>query len=264
MHNRVETIDEVAERLRGLCPTLRFTVAHGAAGGGRARDADDGVPARRRRRAGVHVDHRIGHRHPGREHADRRTCGPLRAQPSSTRSADASGVSRERAYAYLLYDAAGALTPQAAQRLAALSDFTELGSGFQRRDARPRAARRGQPARRRAVGARRRARLRALHADARRGARRSTGAGRGCRRARMGARARRHRRRRLRAGGLRRLRAGQDRPHRRVAGAREVAEIEELPRGAGRPLRARRPSRSSTCSRSSAPASSSAPRGCAA
>ena len=37
MHNRVETIDEVAERLRGLCPTLRFTVAHGAARGGRAR-----------------------------------------------------------------------------------------------------------------------------------------------------------------------------------------------------------------------------------
>jgi len=41
------------------------------------------------------------------------------------------GRSRERAYAYMLYDAAAALTSQAAQRLAALSDFTELGSGFQ-------------------------------------------------------------------------------------------------------------------------------------
>src|SRR6202142_3785216 len=29
LHNRVETIDEVAERLRGLCPKLRFAVAHG-------------------------------------------------------------------------------------------------------------------------------------------------------------------------------------------------------------------------------------------
>jgi len=41
------------------------------------------------------------------------------------------GRSRERAYAYLLYDSAAGLTPDGAQRLAALSDFTELGAGFQ-------------------------------------------------------------------------------------------------------------------------------------
>jgi transcription-repair coupling factor (superfamily II helicase) len=41
------------------------------------------------------------------------------------------GRSRERAYAYLLFDSVAALTPTAAQRLAALSDFTELGAGFQ-------------------------------------------------------------------------------------------------------------------------------------
>jgi transcription-repair coupling factor (superfamily II helicase) len=40
------------------------------------------------------------------------------------------GRSRERAYGYLLYDSAAALSPQAAQRLAALSDYTELGAGF--------------------------------------------------------------------------------------------------------------------------------------
>jgi transcription-repair coupling factor (superfamily II helicase) len=40
------------------------------------------------------------------------------------------GRSRERAYAYLMYDSAAALTPDAAQRLAALSDYTELGAGF--------------------------------------------------------------------------------------------------------------------------------------
>ena len=40
------------------------------------------------------------------------------------------GRSRERAYAYLLYDSAAALTLEAAQRLAALSDYTELGAGF--------------------------------------------------------------------------------------------------------------------------------------
>ena len=40
------------------------------------------------------------------------------------------GRSRERAYAYMLYDSAAALTPEAAQRLSALSDHTELGAGF--------------------------------------------------------------------------------------------------------------------------------------
>src|SRR5205807_6588925 len=29
LHNRVETIEETAERLRALCPSLKFEVAHG-------------------------------------------------------------------------------------------------------------------------------------------------------------------------------------------------------------------------------------------
>jgi transcription-repair coupling factor (superfamily II helicase) len=40
------------------------------------------------------------------------------------------GRSHERAYAYLLYPSAAALTPEAADRLSALSDYTELGAGF--------------------------------------------------------------------------------------------------------------------------------------
>jgi transcription-repair coupling factor (superfamily II helicase) len=40
------------------------------------------------------------------------------------------GRARERGYAYLLYPSAAALTPDAAQRLSALSDYTELGAGF--------------------------------------------------------------------------------------------------------------------------------------
>jgi transcription-repair coupling factor (superfamily II helicase) len=40
------------------------------------------------------------------------------------------GRSRERAYAYLLYPSAAALTVEAADRLSALSDYTELGAGF--------------------------------------------------------------------------------------------------------------------------------------
>jgi len=40
------------------------------------------------------------------------------------------GRSRERAYAYLHYPSAQALQPEASSRLATLSDYTELGSGF--------------------------------------------------------------------------------------------------------------------------------------
>ena len=40
------------------------------------------------------------------------------------------GRSRERAYAYLLYPAHAALTEEAMKRLSALSDYTELGAGF--------------------------------------------------------------------------------------------------------------------------------------
>jgi transcription-repair coupling factor (superfamily II helicase) len=40
------------------------------------------------------------------------------------------GRSSERAYAYLLYPSAAALSEDASRRLATLSDYTELGSGF--------------------------------------------------------------------------------------------------------------------------------------
>jgi transcription-repair coupling factor (superfamily II helicase) len=40
------------------------------------------------------------------------------------------GRSRDRAYAYLLYPSHAALTEEASKRLATLSDYTELGSGF--------------------------------------------------------------------------------------------------------------------------------------
>ena len=43
-----------------------------------ARGADDRVPARRGRRARLDVDHRVRHRHPAGQHADRRALGHLR------------------------------------------------------------------------------------------------------------------------------------------------------------------------------------------
>ena len=129
LHNRVETIEETAERLRAMCPGVRFAVAHGQMGEGELEE--------------VMMDYLRGG-------ADVLVCTSIiesgidipQANTLIVEHADAFGLaqlyqirgrvgrSRERAYAYLLYDSAAALTPEAAQRLSALSDYTELGAGF--------------------------------------------------------------------------------------------------------------------------------------
>jgi transcription-repair coupling factor (superfamily II helicase) len=129
MHNRVESIDETAERLRALCPGVRFAVAHGQMAEGELEE--------------VMMDYLRGG-------ADVLVCTSIiesgidipQANTLIVEHADSFGLaqlyqirgrvgrSRERAYAYLLYDSAAALTPEAAQRLSALSDYTELGAGF--------------------------------------------------------------------------------------------------------------------------------------
>ncbi len=129
LHNRVESIDETAERLRGLCPGMRFIVAHG--------QMEDKVLEERmltflRGEADVLVSTSIIE-------------SGIDIPQANTLIVDRSdifglsqlyqirgrvGRSRERAYAYLLYPSAAALTHEAAQRLAALSDYTELGAGF--------------------------------------------------------------------------------------------------------------------------------------
>ena len=108
------------------------------------------------------------------------------------------GRSRERAYAYLLYPVRGRAHARRGAAPVGAVGLHRAGRRLQGRDARPRAARRRQPARRRAVRPRRRARLRAVHADARRGGRGDGRRGRRCeRRARAGPP--RRQRRRLRA-----------------------------------------------------------------
>ncbi len=129
LHNRVETIDETAVRLRGLCPGMRFEVAHGQM---------DERMLETRMLSFLRGD------------ADVLVCTSIiesgidipQANTLIVERADVFGLaqlyqirgrvgrSRERAYAYLLYPSAAALTPDAAQRLSALSDYTELGAGF--------------------------------------------------------------------------------------------------------------------------------------
>ena len=129
LHNRVETIEETAVRLRGLCPGLRFEVAHG--------QMDEGL-LEKRMLSFLRGD------------ADVLVCTSIiesgidipQANTLIVERSDQFGLSQlyqirgrvgrsaERAYAYLLYPSAAALTPEAAQRLSALSDYTELGAGF--------------------------------------------------------------------------------------------------------------------------------------
>jgi transcription-repair coupling factor (superfamily II helicase) len=129
LHNRVETIEETAERLRALCPELRFEVAHGQMD---ERTLERGMLRFLRGDADVLVCTSIiesGIDIPQAntlvvERAD--TFGLAQLYQIRGRV----GRSRERAYAYLLYPSAAALTPEAASRLSALSDYTELGAGF--------------------------------------------------------------------------------------------------------------------------------------
>ena len=257
MHNRVETIDEVAARLRGLCPGMRFEVAHGQL---EEAELESRMMSFLRGDADVLVCTSIiesGIDIPAAntlivERADHFGLAQLYQIRGRV------GRSQERAYAYMLYDASGSLTPEGAQRLAALSDFTELGSGFQiaMRDLELRGA--GN-----LLGDEQSGHVAALGfelymqmLDEALAAAEAGGDG-AARRVGAGAPGRRHRR--LRAGRLRRLRAGQDRPaspdrrrargrRHRAAGARSCATAS-----------ASRPSRSRTCWRWRARGSSSAP-----
>jgi transcription-repair coupling factor (superfamily II helicase) len=129
LHNRVETIDETAERLRGLCPDLKFEVAHGQMDEG---ELEARMLAFLRGEADVLVctsiiESGIDIPQANTLVVDRADTFGL-AQLYQIRGR--VGRSRDRAYAYLLYPSAAALTVEAGQRLAALSDYTELGAGF--------------------------------------------------------------------------------------------------------------------------------------
>ena len=129
LHNRIDSLHETAERLRALCPGVRFAEAHGqmdeleleATMLGFVRGEHDCLVATTIIESGLDI--------PNAntllvERADQ--LGLAQAYQIRGRV----GRSRERAFAYLLYPSAESLTPDAAARLSTLSDNTELGSGF--------------------------------------------------------------------------------------------------------------------------------------
>jgi transcription-repair coupling factor (superfamily II helicase) len=129
LHNRIDTLHETAERLRGLCPGVRFAEAHGQM---------DELQLEATMLAFVRGEHDVLVAttiiESGLDIPTANTLLVERADQLGLAQAyqirGRVGRSRERAFAYLLYPSAESLTPDAAARLATLSDNTELGSGF--------------------------------------------------------------------------------------------------------------------------------------
>jgi transcription-repair coupling factor (superfamily II helicase) len=130
LHNRVESIDECAERLQQLCPNLRFLVAHGQMA---ERELEERMHAFLAGDADVLVSTTIIES--GIDIPQANTLVVDRADALGLAQLyqirGRVGRSDVLAYAYLFYPAASELTPEARARLSTLADHTELGAGFQ-------------------------------------------------------------------------------------------------------------------------------------
>jgi transcription-repair coupling factor (superfamily II helicase) len=129
LHNRIDTLHETAELLRALCPGVRIAEAHGQM---------DELQLEATMLAFVRGEHDVLVAttiiESGLDIPTANTLLVERADQLGLAQAyqirGRVGRSRERAFAYFLYPSAESLTPDAAARLATLSDNTELGSGF--------------------------------------------------------------------------------------------------------------------------------------
>jgi transcription-repair coupling factor (superfamily II helicase) len=129
LHNRIDSLPETAERLRGLVPGARFLEAHGQMD---EHKLEETMLAFLRGEADCLVTTTIIES--GLDIPTANTLIVERADQLGLSQAyqirGRVGRSRERAFAYLLYPSAEALTEDAAARLSTLADHTELGSGF--------------------------------------------------------------------------------------------------------------------------------------
>jgi len=129
LHNRIDSLPETTERLRALIPGGRFLEAHGQMDEHRLEET---MLAFLRGEADCLVTTTIIES--GLDIPTANTLIVERADQLGLSQAyqirGRVGRSRERAFAYLLYPSAEALTEEAAARLSTLADHTELGSGF--------------------------------------------------------------------------------------------------------------------------------------
>ncbi len=129
LHNRIDSLPETVERLRGLVPKARFSEAHGQMD---ERQLEETMLDFLRGGADCLVTTTIIES--GLDIPSANTLIVERADQLGLAQAyqirGRVGRSRERAFAYMLYPSAVALTEDAAARLSTLADHTELGSGF--------------------------------------------------------------------------------------------------------------------------------------
>jgi transcription-repair coupling factor (superfamily II helicase) len=129
LHNRVETIEEAAQKLQQLCPNLRFLVAHGQMP---ERELEDKMIDFLAGDADVLVSTTIIES--GLDIPQANTLIVERADQLGLSQLyqirGRVGRSDQLAHAYLFYPDAHELTPEARARLATLADHTELGAGF--------------------------------------------------------------------------------------------------------------------------------------
>lgn len=129
LHNRVDSIDEAAEKLQQLAPNLRFLVAHGQM---RERELEEKMHAFLRGDADVLVSTTIIES--GLDIPQANTLIVERADQLGLSQLyqirGRVGRSDVTAHAYLFYPDMSELTPEARARLATLADHTELGAGF--------------------------------------------------------------------------------------------------------------------------------------
>ncbi|HET6623818.1 MAG TPA: transcription-repair coupling factor, partial [Gaiellaceae bacterium] len=130
LHNRVETIEEAAEKLQQLCPGLRFLVAHGQMS---ERELEERMHSFLAGDADVLVSTTIIES--GIDIPQANTLVVERADllglAQLYQIRGRVGRSDVLAHAYLFYPEASELTPEARARLTTLADHTELGAGFQ-------------------------------------------------------------------------------------------------------------------------------------
>ncbi len=129
LHNRVETIEEAAQKLGELCPRLRIIVAHGQM---RERELERRMMEFLRGDADVLVSTTIIES--GLDIPQANTLVVERADllglAQLYQIRGRVGRSSVPAHAYLFFPEAAELTEDARARLATLADHTELGSGF--------------------------------------------------------------------------------------------------------------------------------------
>jgi transcription-repair coupling factor (superfamily II helicase) len=130
LHNRVESIDEVQQKLEELCPGLRFLVAHGQMS---EKELEERMHAFLAGDADVLISTTIIES--GIDIPQANTLVVERADALGLAQLyqirGRVGRSDVLAYAYLFYPDSSELTPEARARLSTLADHTELGSGFQ-------------------------------------------------------------------------------------------------------------------------------------